>query len=142
MTDYADPQSVEDAYYDAFDENDIEKMMSVWADTDETVCLLPMYPAIKGLDAIRQAFTPLLNPDSQFEIQVRHLHWIETDGMAVHLVEESITVPGAAPQSVYATNIYQKLPDGQWRLSMHQNSPVPPPPPPEGQNAPNPPPEG
>jgi len=125
MTNFIDPQTVEDAYYDAFDEHNIEMMMTVWADSDETVCLLPMFPAIKGLTAIRSAFEPLLNPQSQFEIQVKHLHWIVTDNLAIHLVEESISIPGAANQSVYATNIYQKDETGSWHMTMHQNSPVP-----------------
>ncbi|MGD2116753.1 MAG: nuclear transport factor 2 family protein [Chromatiales bacterium] len=130
MSQFDDAQAAEDAYYDAFDEHDIDAMMAVWADTDETVCLLPMLPAIKGRAAIRQAFEPLLGGDSQFEIQVKHLHWIEHGDLAIHLVEESINAPGMHNQSVYATNIYQKDGSG-WRMTMHQNSPVPMPPPPE-----------
>jgi uncharacterized protein (TIGR02246 family) len=125
MTTFNDPQSAEDAYYDAFDEHNVDMMMSVWAANDETVCLLPMLPAIKGLAAIRKAFEPLLNPQSRFEIQVRHLHWIHTDTLAIHLVEESINTPGAPNQSVYATNIYQRNEAGSWHMTMHQNSPVP-----------------
>lgn len=128
MTTFSDPQSAEDAYYDAFDEHDVEKMMSVWADSDKTVCLLPMYPAIKGLQGIREAFEHLLQPGSLFEIQVTHMHWIETDDVAIHLVGEAIRVPGQPNQSVYATNIYQKNAEGSWHMTMHQNSPVPMPP--------------
>ena len=129
MTHYDDPQAVEDAYYDAFDDHDIELMMSVWADSDETVCLLPMLPAIKGLKAIRQAFTPLLKAESKFDITVKHLHWINTENIAIHLVEELIQIEGQPNQSVYATNVFQKDANGNWHLSMHQNSPVPMPPP-------------
>lgn len=128
MTTFTDPQSVEDAYYDAFDEHDVEKMMSVWEDNDDVVCLLPMYPAIKGLAGIREAFEKLLKPGSQFEIQVKHMHWIETDTIAIHLVGEAIRTPGYPNQSVYATNVYQKNESGSWHMTMHQNSPVPVPP--------------
>lgn len=128
MTDFADPQAAEDAYYDAFDDFDIEGMMKVWADSDETVCLLPMFPALKGRAAIRKAFEPLLDSKGEFEIQVKHLHWIEQDNLAIHLVEEAIKSPNVPNQSVYANNIYQKGPNG-WRMIMHQNSPVPVPPP-------------
>lgn len=129
MTTFTDPQGVEDAYYDAFDEHDVEKMMSVWEDSEEAVCLLPMYPAIKGLSALRKAFERLLNPTSPFEIQVKHMHWIQTDDIAIHLVAEEISSPGAPKQSVYATNIYRKNAAGSWHMTMHQNSPVPPSPP-------------
>ena len=125
---YPDPQSAEDAYYDAFDEHDLTKMMSVWADSDETVCLLPMYPAIKGREAIEKAFQPILRQDSNFEVEIRHMHWIESGDMAIHLVQERIKVTGQPDQFVYATNIFQKNATGNWHLTMHQNSPVPAPP--------------
>jgi len=125
MATFDDPQAAEDAYYDAFDEHDLDKMMSVWADSDETVCLLPMLMAIKGTEAIRKAYEPLLQNDSGFEIQVGHMHWIKTDDLAIHLVEEAVKVPNAPPQSVYATNIFQKDDSGSWHMTMHQNSPLP-----------------
>lgn len=122
---YDDPQAAEDAYYDAFDDKDIELMMSVWDDSEETVCLLPMLPAIKGRASIRKAFEPLLNNQSAFEIQVNHLHWITTETLAIHLVQEIIKIPESPDQSVYATNIFQKNTAGAWHMTMHQNSPVP-----------------
>ena len=51
MATFDDPQAAEDAYYDAFVEHDLDKMITVWADSDETVCLLPMLLAIKGFSA-------------------------------------------------------------------------------------------
>ena len=128
MTTFSDPQSAEDAYYDAFDEHDVDLMMSVWDDSEDVVCLLPMYPAIKGQASLREAFERMLKPGSQFEIQVKHMHWIETDNIAIHLVGESIIAPGVPNQAVYATNIYQKNDQGSWHMTMHQNSPVPMPP--------------
>jgi len=128
---FADPQTAEDAYYDAFDEHDLAKMMSVWSDSDEIVCLLPMLPAIKGRAAIERAFDPVLNPESAFDIQIKHLHWINNNDIAIHLVEEKISMADGPDQFVYATNIYQKNANNSWHMTMHQNSPVPPPPPPE-----------
>ncbi len=122
---FKDPQSAEDQYYDAFDEHDLDKIMQVWANTDEVVCLLPMLPAIKGRASIRKAFEPLLRAGSQFEIQITHLHWIETETIAIHLVQETIKSAGAPDQGVYATNVYQKNADGNWFMTLHQTSPVP-----------------
>jgi uncharacterized protein (TIGR02246 family) len=128
---YADPQSAEDAYYDAFDEHDLTKMMSVWADSDETVCLLPMFPAIKGRAAIEKAFQPILRKESVFDIEVRHLHWIHDANIAIHLLEERIKTPNNPDQFVYATNVFQKNDQNSWHLTLHQNSPVPAPPKPK-----------
>ena len=122
------PQSAEDAYYDAIDDQDLEALMGVWEESDEVLCLLPMMPAQRGKGAIRKAWSALLQSDQRLEIEVIHLSWIETAEMAIHLVEERVKVPGQPqPQGVYATNIYRRG-DSGWQLLVHQNSPTPPPP--------------
>ena len=125
---FALPQDAEDAYYDAIDENDLEAMMSVWDDSAETLCLLPMMPAQRGAAAIRQAWEPLLGGELSLDLEIKHLSWIEHGDIAIHLVEEHVQTPGQpGKQTLYATNVYRKGGDG-WRILMHQNSPTPPPP--------------
>ena len=125
---FATPQEAEDAYYDAIDEGDIETMMTVWDESDDVLCLLPMMPAQRGRHAIRTAWEAILLGGSPPEIQINHLSWIETGDFAVHLVEELFEVSEEpTPQRIYATNIYRKDTAG-WHLLMHQNSPTPPPP--------------
>ena len=122
------PQDAEDAYYDAIDERDLDGMMRVWEDSNEILCLLPMHPAQRGRTSVRQAWEPLLTGDIRLEIEIKHLSWIETGDLAIHLIEEQVQVPGQAEkQSVYATNIFRRGTEG-WYLLMHQNSPTPPPP--------------
>ena len=125
---YDSPQTAEDAYYDAIDEQDLEALMAVWEESEEVICLLPMMPAQRGKGAIRQAWASLLRPEQRLDIEVGHLSWIETADMAIHLVEERVKVPQQPEaQRVYATNVYRKGAQG-WQLLMHQNSPTPPPP--------------
>ena len=124
---FSTPQDAEDAYYDAIDERNLEAMMTVWESSEEVLCLLPMMPAQKGRASIRQTWEPLLNERVALDIQVKHLSWIESAGLAIHLIEERVKTAGEAePQPVYATNIYRKSENG-WYLLMHQNSPTPPP---------------
>ena len=125
---FSTPQDAEDAYYDAIDERNLEAMMAVWESSDEVLCLLPMMPAQRGRESIRQAWEPLLNERVSLDIQIKHLSWIETAGLAIHLIEERVKTAGETEsQPVYATNIYRKSEHG-WHLLMHQNSPTPPPP--------------
>jgi ketosteroid isomerase-like protein len=122
------PQDAEDAYYDAIEEQDLESMMQVWEESEETLCLLPMQPAQRGPVSIRRAWEPLLNGQFSLDIEVKHLAWIESGLLAIHLVEEQVRVAGQADsQTVYACNIYRQA-DSGWCLLMHQNSPTPPPP--------------
>ncbi|HIP53501.1 MAG TPA: ketosteroid isomerase [Chromatiales bacterium] len=123
------PQDAEDAFYDALEENDLERLMSVWEDSDDIACLLPMQPLQQGREPVRHAWKPLLKADTPIEVQIKHLHWIQNDTLAMHLVEEQISVQGQPQKQppVYAVNAYRKGPDG-WRMVLHQNSPFPPPP--------------
>lgn len=123
------PADAEDAYYDAIDECDLEKMMSVWDDSPQAACLLPMQALQQGGDNIRQLWQPLLTPERRVDITVNHLQWIELDDVAIHLLEE-LVAQGPAPERqppIYATNVFRRT-DSGWRLLLHVNSPAPPPP--------------
>ena len=130
---YNTPQEAEDAFYDALEEGDLDRLLAVWADTDDISCLLPMYPLIQGRDGVGEVFSQLFSQGHGVELSVSHLNWIQSDDIAIHQVEETIlkVPPGTTPPPpFYGTNIYRKDNQG-WRLIIHQNAPTPPPPPPE-----------
>ncbi|WP_316367999.1 YybH family protein [Candidatus Thiodiazotropha sp. CDECU1] len=125
---FATPQDAEDAYYDAIEEKDLQALMAVWDESEDVLCLLPMMAAQRGKEAISKVWDPLMQGDIGLDIQTKHLAWIETPELAIHLVEELVKGPGQTEaQPVYATNIFRKSGLG-WKLLMHQNSPTPPPP--------------
>lgn len=134
MTDtFESAQAAEDAFYDALDEADLERLLAVWAESDDISCLLPMHPLIQGRAGITEQFTQLFAEGHGVSLSIRHLHWIESGDMAIHHVEERIEDPPAdrhPPPPFYGTNIYRRE-DGGWRLLVHLNAPTPPPPPPE-----------
>ena len=130
---YHTPQDAEDAFYDALDEGNLDQLLSVWAESDDICCLLPMHPMIQGRQGVTDVFTHLFSQGHGVSLEIAHLGWIEADDIAIHQVEETVLVPPAdtPPQSpFYGTNIYQKDVTG-WRLIVHQNAPTPPPQPPE-----------
>jgi len=123
---YATAQEAEDAFYDAIDDRDAKRLRDVWEDSADIACLLPMQPLRLGHD-VHGVWAPLFEADMRLDIQVRHIRWIELSEVAVHYVQELVTLPGRPPQPpVFATNIYRKGPEG-WRMILHQNSPSPPP---------------
>jgi uncharacterized protein (TIGR02246 family) len=129
MTDtYTTPQQAEDAFYDALDEGDPDKLLSVWADSDDINCLLPMQPVIQGRKGVAELFSKVLSGGRGVSLSIQHLGWIETDDIAIHHVEETVLAPAAAGQQqapLYGINIYRKQ-AGSWRLIVHMNSPTPP----------------
>jgi len=128
MPTYATPQDAEDAFYDALDEQDTDKMLSVWDDSDTIACLLPMHALVQGRGMIETLWRALLSGAHKLDLSVTHIQWIETADTALHLVEERLSGTDGRPQApVYATNAYRRTGNG-WRLVLHQNSPTPPPP--------------
>ncbi len=126
------PQEAEDAYYDALEEGNLEKLLGIWAGSDDICCLLPMYPMILGREGVEDAYTHLLSQGAGIELSITHLAWIEAGDVAIHQVEEQPPVQSesSTPPPLYATNIFRKDSSG-WRMIAHQNAPTPPPPPPE-----------
>ena len=123
------PQDAEDAYYDALEEGDMELLLAVWDESEDIGCLLPMQPLMQGRAAVKDAFTRLFSRGQGITLSVKHLNWIETDQVAIHLVEESPqdhSPDGNPPLAVYGVNIYRRG-TGGWRLILHQNAPPPPP---------------
>ncbi len=124
---FATAQDAEDAFYDAIEERDAERLRGVWEESDAIACLLPMQPLLHGAE-VHRAFRPLTDGEIRIDIQVRHIRWLEAGDLAIHFVEERVNTPGNPPQpGVYALNIYRKGDHG-WRLLIHQNAPTPPPP--------------
>ncbi len=128
---YETPQQAEDAFYDALDEGDPGKLLTVWADSDDISCLLPMQTLVHGRKNVTDLFTHVLSRGRSVSLAVKHIGWIETGDIAIHQVEESLQASssgGPAQPPLYGINIYRKD-AGSWRLIVHMNSPTAPPPP-------------
>ena len=120
----ASPEDVEAQFYEALREGNLEKLMALWADDDEVVCVHPGGPRRVGIQAIRSAFEAvfaggriLAHPE-----QVRSVH---TPDVAVHNVVERIAIhtkEGPREGYVIATNVYIRGPQG-WRIVAHHASP-------------------
>jgi len=120
----ASPDDIEAQFYEALQQGDIERLMSVWADDDEIACVHPGGPRLVGAAAIRASFEAIFangNVPAAPE-QVRRL---QTVSCAVHHLAERVTVPTAeGPQTawVLATNVYLRTEQG-WRMVVHHASP-------------------
>ncbi|KAA6184683.1 nuclear transport factor 2 family protein [Thiohalocapsa marina] len=129
---FATPQAAEDTFYDALDERDPALMRRVWDDSADIALLLPLQPLVYGGE-VHQALADLLRSDVPLDLQVSHLHWVEIGDLAIHYVQERNMAAGpSGPASdripaLYATNIYRRRADGDWRMILHQNAPPPPP---------------
>lgn len=120
----ASPDDVEAQFYEALRHGDIDKLMTLWADDDEVVCVHPGGPRSVGTLAIRSAFEAVF-AGGRIPAHPEQVHKVHTVDSAVHSVLERIdlvTPEGPRTGWVIATNVYQRGPQG-WRMVAHHASP-------------------
>lgn len=128
----ASPEDVEQQFYEALREADIDKLMAVWAEDDEVLCVHPGGPRLVGVQAVRTAFEAVFanGPIAVEPGNVRRVHTLDS---AVHSVIERVqlsTPSGVRTGYVMATNVFVKTALG-WRMVAHHASPGTPDEPPE-----------
>jgi ketosteroid isomerase-like protein len=120
-------QSADDAeaqFYEAMREADIDKMMAVWHDDDEVVCVHPSGTRIVGPAAIRASFEAIF-ANGSIPVTPDGVRRVQSLDAAMHNLVERFTVSSSEePQtgSVLATNVYLKTAQG-WRMVLHHASP-------------------
>lgn len=123
---FATPAEVEHAFYDALEHADLGRMMQVWADDEEIVCIHSGGLRIVGHSAVRESWQQIL---ANGPLSVRPLQPLVIKNMmcAVHILIEHAavrTLEGTRFSHYYTTNIYHKGPRG-WRMVLHHSSPAP-----------------
>ena len=120
----ASVDDVEAEFYEALQRADIERLMAVWSDDDDVVCVHPGGPRVVGHAAIRATFEAIFANGAIPARPERHKR-VESAGCAVHNLLERVdvtTAEGTQTAWVIATNVYLKTAQG-WRLAAHHASP-------------------
>ena len=121
------PGSADDTeaqFYEALQQGDIEKLMAVWSDDDEIVCVHPGGPRVVGAAAIRASFEAMF-ANGVIDAHPEKVHRVLTQASAVHSALERVqvrTAEGPRWGWLIATNVYAKTTQG-WRLVIHHASP-------------------
>jgi uncharacterized protein (TIGR02246 family) len=118
------PDDVEAQFYDALREGDIGKLMAVWSDDDDIVCVHPGGPRVIGARAIRASFEAIFERGG-IPVEAGSVRRTRSLGAAVHNLIETVTIQsteGAQQGFVVATNVYTKTAQG-WRMVAHHASP-------------------
>ncbi len=118
------PDDIEQSFYEALHNADIEQLMACWAEEDDIVCVHPGGPRLIGQGAIRATFEGMFANGSVQAHPERVRKIVSLASAVHHLVErvEVITPQGAKRAFVLATNVYHKTPQG-WRMVAHHASP-------------------
>lgn len=120
------PEEAEQAFYQAFENSDLESMMSVWADREFIECIHPMADRVQGRAAVAESWRRIFEGGLQVQLQLTSVNRTQDALLAVHVAYEHLSVPGRNVKypPIIATNIYQLI-DGSWQLVLHHASPSP-----------------
>tara|TARA_S200000501_G_C20866542_1_gene762145 strand:+ start:2023 stop:2427 length:405 start_codon:yes stop_codon:yes gene_type:complete len=110
-----------DAFYLAFQNNDIEAMTTLWANRDDISCIHPGWNHLSGRDLVLASWDDILsgNKTPNFEIKGASVNIYENIAIVIcyELFEKICLV---------ATNIFVNE-NKEWRIIHHQSSASPPP---------------
>ncbi|HEY1328484.1 MAG TPA: nuclear transport factor 2 family protein [Casimicrobiaceae bacterium] len=121
---YTSPQDVALAFYQAFENKDLDAMMAAWADDEEIVCVHPGGTRHVGYEAVRTAFEQIFAGDAKMRFRLDQVVVLETVGLALQSALEHVYTGDALRGVVVATNVFMRTPSG-WRLVCHHASPAP-----------------
>jgi uncharacterized protein (TIGR02246 family) len=122
---HASPDDVEAQFYEALQQADIERLMAVWADDDEVVCVHPGGGRVIGQNAIRASFEAIF-ANGGIPVRPEQVHRMVSLGTALHHLVERIEVvspEGVQTAWVLTSNVYVKTAQG-WRMAAHHASPA------------------
>ena len=120
----ASSDDAERQFYESLQHGDIDRLMAVWSDDDEIVCVHPGGPRVVGAVAIRATFDAMF-ANGAINAHPEKVRKVATASSAVHSVLERVqvmTVDGPHAAWVVATNVYVHTAQG-WRLVAHHASP-------------------
>ena len=118
------PEDIEAQFYEALQRGEIDRLMEVWSDDEDIVCVHPGGPRIVGSEAIRATFESIF-ANGPIPVRPERLRAVTTGHCAVHSVVERVDVQtdeGITSAFVIATNVFIKTDKG-WRLVAHRASP-------------------
>jgi uncharacterized protein (TIGR02246 family) len=125
--DVASPDEIEQQFYEALQQGDLDRMMALWSDDDDIACVHPGAPRAIGPAAVRASFRQMFAGARGVDISVQDVHRAQSHSSAVHSVVErirAVTSKGEQSSWVNATNVYARTALG-WRLVAHHASPGP-----------------
>ena len=114
---------VEDSFYKAFRQRDIELMQQVWDTSDEVMCIHPGSSRIYSFDLIIASWQQIFSASPPTEIEITEPVYKQAETIAIHYVKENLSVDNQIIGSVYATNIYHQTANG-WKMITHHATPA------------------
>jgi hypothetical protein len=110
------------AFYQSFEDNDLDVMYSLWEHTERATCVHPGWPMLRGWPQIAASWFTLLTNGGQTQFIVTN-EVIEIVGDVAWVTCDENVLTDASGATVAALNMFV-LSDSQWRIATHIGSQV------------------
>lgn len=115
------PQDAEAAFYEAFEQKDLNAMMAVWAEDEEVICIHPGGERLNGFDKVRAGWAQIFSSPESMHIELSNQIYSQNTLLAVHSVHENIALSDGIRPPLLVTNVYVRSVGG-WRMLLHHAS--------------------
>lgn len=119
---FDDVLAVNQRFYDAHEQRDIEAMSDVWDHSDEATCVHPGWPILRTWPLVEESWRRIFTGPGQNQFILTNASVIGNGDVAWVTLDENLMQEGSTG-TIAATNIFVRR-DGQWRLMVHHGSPV------------------
>ncbi|MGH1537675.1 MAG: YybH family protein [Gammaproteobacteria bacterium] len=119
---FSTSDEAEKAFYAAFQQQDVELMMSVWSEGDDVTCIHPGGTRLEGQSNIRESWEQIFRHENDIKFEINQKRIQIEEQIAIHHVIESIYMDGELQSEIIATNVYRKSYDS-WHIVLHHASP-------------------
>ncbi len=105
------------AFYQAFEENDLDTMNGLWEHTERATCVHPGWPMLRGWQQVAAAWFTLLTNGGHNQFIITN-EVVEVEGDVAWVTCDENVLNEASGATVAAMNMFV-LSDGRWRLVSH-----------------------
>ena len=123
MADENAVRAANQAFYEAFEAQDLDGMSDVWEHSDRAVCTHPGWASLRGWAAISASFFALFSGEERLQFILTNERVDVVGDSAWATLDENI-LGGRVGGTVAAVNLFTRDIDGQWRMVVHHASAV------------------
>jgi ketosteroid isomerase-like protein len=126
VSDAAEVEEANAAFYRAFEALDLDEMDVVWAHGEHVRCVHPGWPLLCGWDTVRESWRRIFENTQEMRFTLSNvavhvggdLAWVTCTENILSELGERVSVT-----AILATNLFERAPTG-WRLVHHHASHV------------------
>lgn len=120
-------EQLENTFYDAFMQGDLEALMAVWWMDDSIECIHPFGPRLTGYKSVYSSWQEVINQSRGMQVELKQVHRHQGEELVVHTLVEKVSWnsdDGRHSTEINSTHVFRNTEAG-WRLVLRHSSPSP-----------------